>query len=282
MTFLLYLRDPNRNVGGPVVPGLLEHPSSGAVGRQAEALLAESAEVVFLVHGFNVSRDSGISHLEAFASHLVQNEGRALVAVLWPGDSWAGSNAYAFEGVKADDSAAALVKFVYRVLPVTATLNFASHSLGTRLALEAINQLAVAAYPLGQACLMAGAVNDFVFADKKRYEQAAKAMNRVSVLSSEADDVLKYAYPAGNLLDAFIHWNRELGFALGLKGAKNPVVPTVQTTAIPIDRDAQHGDYLPNFPKSASVPPGKDARNQLSACQFADAALIGSPDPRYP
>jgi hypothetical protein len=282
VTFLLYLRDPNRNVGGPVTGGFLEHVPSRTYGTRAETLLAEHREVAFLIHGFNVSRDSGIQHLEAFADHLQDSRGQALVAVLWPGDSWAGASAYAFEGGQADDSGAALMRYAERTLPISTRLNFAAHSLGTRVALEAISRLAPSAYRVDQVCLMAGGVNGFVFADKKRYALAARACERLAVLSSRGDTVLRYAYPAGNLLEAFLFWQREVGLALGYGGSKNADAETVADTRIPAARGANHGDYLPAFRRDEPVPKGRSARNQLSACHFADALLSGAPNPSYP
>lgn len=284
MTFLLYLRDPGRNVGGPVISGYLEHIPSGVTGAQAEALLGGHEQVAFLTHGFNVSRDSGIQHLEAFASYLTKLEDMALVMVLWPGDSWAGANGYAFEGSQADDSGAALYKFVERVLPISTTLNFAAHSLGTRVMLEAINRLAPSPYRVDQVCLMAAAVNDFVFADRERYELAAKTCERMGILSSDKDTVLKYAYPAGNLLEAFLFWKREIGFALGLDGSKNAAVATVANTRIPPARDANHGDYLPDFKRGTSPSDNErqqSVENQMSTCRFANALLSGEPNPTY-
>lgn len=287
MTYLLYLREPGRKTGGPVTAGYLENTADGTSGRPAEDSLARASSVTFLFHGFNVDRDEGKVSLEGTASHLTSHPDAAIVGVLWPGDHWVGFLSYPFEGGTADDSALELVRFIERVVQKGASLSFVTHSLGTRVALEAIDRLALindvsaVPYALSRACLMAAAVNDFSLAEDERYESAVESCERVAVLSSKRDRVLRFAYPAGNLLHSFIHWDREAGFALGYGGPKKLPPNAVSHEPIPKKRKSRHGHYLPDFPLGGGDMNERSDRNRVSAAEYADAFLKGSSNPDY-
>lgn len=126
---------------------------------------------------------------------------------------------------------------------------------------------------------MAPAVDDFSLADVHDYRHAVEEATCVAVLHSTPDKVLRWAYPAGDLLQAFVFFGRDTaGLALGYHGPRpadsNPRhVPTNVLDEAIGQRGAGHGDYLPD-----DLPNGK----QVSAAAYADALVAGAPQPSYP
>lgn len=281
MPYLLDFRV--RDTGGAVVPGFLSEPDGGRAGPRAEEDLAHEPALVFLLHGFNVSRPAGRKQLLALADLLPSAAGEtapALVATLWPGDHWTGPLSYPFEGRDADDSATELARFIERVVPSGTPLSFVAHSLGSRVVMEALTRLLGSGYPVEQVCLMAAAIDDFSLAAPPDYNRATVAGRRVAVLSSRRDRVLQLAYPVGDLLQAFFFFRRDqAGLALGYHGprphkaSRTGVPGNVLHHPIPKKRRAGHFDYLPD------TPPNDEQR---SAARFADDVLAGRPAPAYP
>jgi hypothetical protein len=93
---------------------------------------------------------------------------------------------------------------------------------------------------------MAGAIeNDCLV---REYADAAAKVAEIYVLASRSDDVLKLAFPAGNLLgQIFMHGDPYDRTALGREGPSRPVPPNVHVEGwqIPDDWEFGHGDYLP-------------------------------------
>ena len=270
MTWFVDLRE--RNVGGAVVPGRVVIPAA-PLGDPAATLDALSIRrrVVFITHGFNVDRQSGLEQTDAFAKHLDIPADVARVGVVWPGDSQVGAASYSFEGNKADDSAAALADFIQWALPPDTELSFISHSLGARVVLGTVKRLR-GLFPIPQVCVMAAAVDDFSLSEPPVYRPAAQAAGRVAVLASERDNVLRWAYPAGDLLQAFIFfWKDVAGLALGYHGPRpgrfNTVPANVAHVQIPTAAGVDHGDYL--FP-------GEPSPLEAKAAAFASQVLRGA------
>jgi hypothetical protein len=264
--YVLDFRDANR--GGPVVPGRITHGT--------EFDLRHQAAITFLFHGYNVTRDEGHVSLQRLAAALPALAGQALIAVLWPGDHWTRALSYSFEGKDADDTAKELVRYIDRVISPGTRLSFVSHSLGARVAMETLSRLDGRPYPISDVCLMAAAIDDFGLAHPKVYRDATATCRRLAVLASRRDKVLRFAYPAGDLLQAFIFFSKDQsGLALGYHGPrphlKSPVGANVLHEQIPERRNASHGDYVPA--------PAPNAE-QLSAAAYANAALSGG-TPRY-
>jgi len=97
----------------------------------------------------------------------------------------------------------------------------------------------------------------------------------LAVLASKKDKVLRFAYPVGDLLQAFVFfWKGEIGLALGYHGpkpiGKHSVPGQVHHVQIPDGRESDHGDYIPG-----NSPNGE----QLSAARFADEVLQGAITP---
>jgi len=62
--------------------------------------------------------------------------------------------------------------------------------------------------------VMAAAIDDTCLV--KEYQDAAKQMGKISVMASSCDDVLKWAFPAGNLASGIVtrgdpYWHGALG-----------------------------------------------------------------------
>ena len=260
--------------GGAVVRGVVR----GGAGLGTEFDLRREAAVTFLVHGFNVNRTNGTAGFGRLVQHLPLVGDAAYVGILWPGDqSGVGPFSYPFEGNDADDSARELTRFISDVIAGGAVLSFVSHSLGARVVMEVIKALRPSDYPIREVCLMAAALDDFSLAHPKNYLGAVPKTRRVAVLASRRDMVLRLAYPAGDVLQAFMHFRVDrAGLALGMHGPKpsgaHPIPREVYHEQIPDARGSGHGDYFPRDPIS---------QNQTSALAFARDVLQGVPAPRY-
>ena len=279
MIFELDLRD--RDVGGAVTGGILTDRVSGLSGPSAVDHLRTYGSVRVLTHGFNVSRADGRTKLANLAADLGPGDATAVLLVLWPGDHWTGALSYSFEGRDADASAVALARFLLDVnFPPATRLSFVTHSLGARVAMETIKRLD-GRLEVDSACLMAPAVDDDCLADRAVYGRVVDAMRRVAVLSSREDEVLKYAYPVGDLLQAFLFWRDSAGYALGYNGPRNKsdrqkVPAKVIGFAIPDNRNADHGDYLWGLPDVTKT------HEHGSAAHYARDVLQGRAEPVYP
>ena len=131
---------------------------------------------------------------------------------------------------------------------------------------------------VSKVCLMAAAIDNYSLSSKADYFNATGYAEKVFVLTSKKDKVLRIAYPAGDLLQSFIFLQDTFGMALGLKGPKarkrfNEAIPeNVLHESIPRDRKCGHGDYLPN----------NDPNNeQKSAANYARDVLLGIQKPAY-
>jgi len=261
--------------GGPVLPGrLLVGP--GGAGTSEDALRL-APHVTFLVHGFNVSRPQGQETLARLATMLPSAAGDAVVGVCWPGDSWANFASYPLEGNDADDTAVSLARFIDRVLLAGTPLSFVSHSLGARVVLGTVKKLG-SRYPVSQVCTMAAAIDDDSLANPRDYAAIMPRIGRLAVLASHKDRVLRFAYPIGDLIQAFVFFRKDRpGGALGFHGARpsgnRPIPSNVLSVRVPDAPPVDHGDYFPG-----DVPNAQQRR----AAQFADRVLGGVHQPDYP
>lgn len=277
MIFELNFRD--RPVGGAVTSGTLRSLDTPLPPEEALDRLRAATKVAFLVHGFNVNENDGRSGLGLFAARERPDlPDHALVTVLWPGDHFLRAASYPFEGDDADDTADALASFIMDLLQGTSVYSFVGHSLGCRVVMETVSRLSKAW--VDQVCLMAAAIDDDALADPKAYRNAAsKKANRVAVLSSTEDRVLKLAYPLGDFLQSLIFfWRDDPGWALGLRGPHPADFPAGSVVSqIPESRGARHGHYIP-----APSADGHEDANQRSAGKFSASVLRGDSDPIYP
>lgn len=287
MTYILEFR--SWNTGGPVVPGQLRDQNSGAQGEAAKIKLALEPEITFLLHGYNVDRPTGLAGLTNLATFVKSAISGAVVAVLWPGDSFAGFLSYPFEGDEADDTAAEFAQFITDVLPSSTPLSFVTHSLGARVGMETVDALLGTRHSVKQVCLMAPAIDDFSLASSEDYRAAVASADRVAVLSSTQDNVLKYAYPAGDLLQSFLFfWREDFGFALGYRGPNtfedSGAIESIPHNVIhwPINtgRGADHGHYIPDF-QVDQAPATQEQKNRESAARYAGEVIAGLSNPQY-
>ncbi len=208
--------------------------------------------VLLATHGFNVNRSDGIDSLSKWANLVNLGADSIFVGVLWPGDScWAPVVDYPFEGSEAIMSGELLAPFLDEYFVKAASISFASHSLGARMVLETISHLKL---NVRRLTIMAGAINDDCLLDE--YQGAASKIEKISLLASHEDYVLKLAFPIGNLISELIssdhpYWKG----ALGLDGPAYPLPNNLHTGwQIPDDWDYGHLDYLGGGPPPFSGP----------------------------
>jgi hypothetical protein len=123
---------------------------------------------------------------------------------------------------------------------------------------------------------MGGAIDDTCLTGE--YQDAAARVGKISVLASSCDDVLKWAFPAGNTFAGIVtrgdpYWHGALG-RYGPNPADQPSNLN-KTPNLPVSWDFGHGSYI-NCTVPVPVPPGQ-------AGPFFPPALVvppqGTPKP---
>ncbi len=238
-----------QSVGGPVIDpyllagdGSTSPPSVAIVPSAQVPSIVAGKNILFVTHGFNVSYADGAKALELLQRYLALGDSYLFVGMLWPGDAAIPIIDYPFEGAPAMDSGSKLAAFCNTACAQAQSLSFASHSLGARMVLQAVMGLSRRVRLL---CMMAGAINRDCLITQ--YAGVAAKCDRVSLLASHADHVLKLAYPLGDLIACLIHDDHSLQSALGYAGPPTPAPPAVQAPwQIPDAQAYDHGDYLPS------------------------------------
>ena len=224
----LYLNFRSQGVGGAIVdPYLLEGngtaapPALKAVAWADIAAKVAGKDVLLGIHGFNVNYRSGANSFGLLDGSLGLVESEIFIGVLWPGDFWIPAVNYPFEGSDAMECGRRLADFCTRWLFEAQSLSFFSHSLGARLALEAVTHLDRRARML---CLTAAAINrDCLTAE---YRSAAANADTIFLLSSHSDTVLRLAFPMGDPISNILHHDHAFfGAALGYEGPPSPAGP---------------------------------------------------------
>ena len=200
-------------------------------------------QVVIAIHGFNVSRPDAVRAYISLERQLALTADQVFFGVAWPGDGWIPVVNYPWESGDAASCGRYLATWLTAAMPQAASFNFVSHSLGGRVLLEAVRTLERSA---AQVCITAGAVDDDVLSAS--YAEVKGKAERISVLTSTKDVVLRAAYPLGDFVTDVFLGDRDSPWhgALGRKGP-NPaeVPPGVTTCRIPTDPAYGHGDYFP-------------------------------------
>src|SRR5260370_19813058 len=144
----LYLNFRSQSVGGAIVyPYLLEGDGTTAPPALKTVAWADIApkvagkDVLLGVHGFNVNYRNGANSFGLLDGSLGLGESEIFIGVLWPGDFWIPAVNYPFEGSDAMECGRRLPDFCTRWLSEAPSLSFFPHSLGARLALEAVTYL---------------------------------------------------------------------------------------------------------------------------------------------
>jgi len=225
----------------------------------------QGRDVLLGTHGFHVNRANGINNLSQWNQWLQLGGNAVFVGVLWPGDSrWLPFIDYPIEGDEAIKSGRVLADYLLGKFAGVNSLSFASHSLGARTMLEAIRRLNQA-FKLKTLTVMAAAIDDTCLV--KEYLDAAQRMSKISVLASSCDEVLKWAFPAGNLASGIVtrgdpYWHGALG-RYGPNPANQPV-NLWQTPNLPESWKFGHHSYIncdgaavgpPPFAVPLTVPP---------------------------
>lgn len=203
----------------------------------------QGQHVLIGTHGFNVNREEGIACLANWEGMLRLPPSSVFVGLLWPGDSvWLHGLDYPEELSVADDAGALLGPFLDAHFASAASISFASHSLGVRVILSAVAHMK---RKVSQLIVMAGAIDDTCFTGE--FQSVASSVDKISVLASRADTVLKDLFPIGNFFGELLQpghpWFRS---ALGRSGPADPTAtpqfaPPFQ---IPDGWLVNHGDYI--------------------------------------
>lgn len=239
--------------GGDLLAEVRQESSRDPAGRR---------EAVVLVHGFNNHEgEAGTAYfgfrnrqyLRAFPTLIPPALEEILADLFWPGDAaWGLFDLVDFlvypAAVGTAREAAPRLARHLRSMPNLLTVHFVGHSLGCRLVLETIADLARNGGPhVGKVCLMAAAVPIFKVQEDGPLADAMTYAEQVGILYSDNDPVLRYAFPPGQTLA-----RGDEGFfptALGLYGP----VPGVPGKLDPFHiGGARHGDYWGNSQKPPS------------------------------
>jgi len=269
----LFLDFRTAGVGGGILDeprvlegnGLIDPPDLRYLGQTLPAARIAGREVVFVTHGFNVSRREGVHALARLERDLNLPSAFVFVGVLWPGDWWIPVINYPAEAGDAVQCGRLLAMFVNTSLSLAGDVSLVSHSLGGRLVLEAVKHLS---RPAREVCVLAAAVDDDCLTSPQ-YDAARKNAKRISVLASRGDLVLRVAYPAGDFFsDIFYDDDNPARKALGYHGPR-PRADRVLHAQIP-DHQYGHGDYFP--PADLNKPNGTQKPEA-----FISEALLGVP-----
>jgi len=258
---MLFLNTRSIPVGGGTCPVKIYDPNNSAANLSDLASFIQGRNVLLITHGFNVNQPDGTNALTNWAA-LLQLNNVAVVGMLWPGDArWIHAIDYPIEGNEAITAGNELATFINANFSSAVSLSFASHSLGARVVLQTISGLNLGVRRL---LLMAGAIDNTCLTAE--YATAATKVESISLLASHGDDVLKWAFPAGNFLSGiFTHGLPYVHTALGREGPASPYPNPNNIHAnwqIPDAWCYGHGNYLPDatvtpdFPLTVDIPPG--------------------------
>jgi hypothetical protein len=245
--------------GGPV--GTIKFGDGNRFFPDAKGLLQEISgrDVLIVTHGFENDRVDGTKKINEWKRHLEIPNMPVVIGFLWPGDCIIPLCLdYIWEGTEAMKSGTLLGDFIDQNFGAAASVSFASHSLGARVVLQAISRLSRSVRNL---FLMAPAIED----DCLTVEYAAITANvdRISVVYSHQDKVLKMAYPAGNLIGGMVERSDpNIKVALGRGGAYPTPIPTnvLGNPALPDAWEYGHTDYMTtsatdgDFPQQVVIP----------------------------
>ena len=255
---MFFLNTRSLPVGGGVVASadsitILDQTNTvHSVGELAAAI--SGRDVLLITHGFNVNQMDGLQKLSEWGALL--GLGNAVpIGLLWPGDSrWIHVVDYPVEGNEAMDAGNLLATFLNKNFTSALSLSFVSHSLGARVVLQTVAGLNRSVRRL---LLMAGAIDNTCLSSE--YATAAKDVGTISILASRSDNVLKWAFPAGNFVSGlFSRGAPYIHEAIGREGPSTDATPPSNIHAdwqIPDAWGFDHSDYLPAAVAPAPMPP---------------------------
>ena len=283
MTYFIDLRADN--AGGNPVASVKDivirteaqptpNPSTPLDAELSQAI--QGRDILIGTHGFNVNRACGIDYLGHWSQWLQLGANGFFVAALWPGDArWIPVVDYPVEDKEAIKSGQLLAEYLVANFAGANSLSFTSHSLGARMMLETIRNLAQSSFKLKTLTIMAGAVDDTCLNDE--YKTVTSVMEKISILASNCDDVLKWAFPAGNPFAGIVtrgepYWHG----ALGRYGPNPPNQPAnlYQTPILPNLWEFGHSSYINYEPPTGA--------NQNSGPFFPPAVVVPGPGASLP
>ena len=209
-------------------------------------------DVLIGTHGFNVNQSDGIACLAAWEPLLQLPASAVFIGLLWPGDSDSlYALSYPMEPKNAMDAGTMVGQFVDANFTQAVSISYASHSLGTRVVLQAITTMQ---RRVRRAILMAGAVPDDCLTGE--FASVPGNVDAISILTSKQDDVLRWAFPIGDFASELVGhdhpwWESALG-RFGPKVAPPNYVPPGQ---IPDAWNYGHSDYLRTIPAAHLILP---------------------------
>ena len=260
--------------------GRLKAPSVTFLDDHQAARAVEGRTVVFTVHGFNVSYDSGLRSLARLEDVLVSRlpENYLMIGVLWPGDFIIPAINYPGEWRDAVDSGRLLAQFANAKLRGASDFCFLSHSLGGRLALEAIAHLDRKAT---HVCLTAAATDNDCL--EEPYDASVANSDAMTYLASKQDVVLRLAYPIGDWAGDVFMGDKDNAFrgALGRYGPQWPRtgIETVKGVKLADNQKYGHGSYFPSGDFGGAVSSSSDAVARFAANFFTHDARSWPPPP---
>ncbi|HEY1647622.1 MAG TPA: alpha/beta hydrolase [Terracidiphilus sp.] len=249
--------------GGGVAPSITVCiAAAGATAPSNVALLSpgdlqsfiHGKDVLVGTHGFNVNQSDGVECLAVWEGLLQLPATAVFVGLLWPGDSDSlYALSYPLEPKNAMDAGTMAGQFIDANFANASSVSFASHSLGTRVVLQAI---ATMNRRVRRAILMAGAVGDDCLTSE--FAGVPAKVDSLSILASQQDDVLRWAFPVGDFAAELV--NRDHPWwesALGRFGPKVPPPGYLPPGQIPSAWNYGHLDYLRTDPAAPAsiVPP---------------------------
>jgi pimeloyl-ACP methyl ester carboxylesterase len=209
-------------------------------------------DVLIGTHGFNVNRADGIYCLSRWERLLTLPASGVFLGLLWPGDSESlHALSYPVEPKNAEAAGTMIAAFVDKNFGNAASISFVSHSLGSRVILTAISKLNL---PVRRAILMAGAIGDDCLTAE--FADVPGKVGAVSVMASKEDEVLRWAFPLGDLAaEIFDHDHPWWESALGRFGPKQRPDHYQSPCQIPDGWNYGHGSYLLVDPPAQTVLP---------------------------
>jgi len=212
--------------------------------------------VLIGTHGFNVNRANGVYCLSYWASLMRLPDSSVFVGLLWPGDSESFyALSYPVEPKNATAAGNMIGPFLDANFGNAASISLVSHSLGARVLLQTISQMK---RPVRRAILMAGAIGDDCLTAE--FSGVPQNVAAISVLASKEDDVLRWAFPVGDLgaeiVDRDHPWWES---ALGRFGPSQTPAHFQPPDQIPDAWNYGHLNYLQvNPPAPQAIPPPTD------------------------
>lgn len=184
--------------------------------RRPPGIAQDQRELLVLVHGFNNRRAEAAAAYAGLREQQRSLLGEPFFAAFeaalgddfWPGDAdwglfdFADALVYPQAVQTARDEVAPTLADYLRTRGDVQVVHFLAHSLGCRVALEAIGELAQhgGGPPVGKVCLMAAAVPVAMLCPGGRLEPALAHARETLVLYSPDDAVLAGAFPPGQTL----------------------------------------------------------------------------------